>query len=133
MYERHIHERVESEIADAPPPEPAPLPGGHCGDRESRPSPVTVPFLSPWFQHSLHLSSRFLPPYPGSLHPSPGYFLPSALWLLPFGDAGRGDGGVLGHLVMPLPLLDTDTSTVRMEGKKCEEGGNQREIRRKSK
>jgi len=28
---------------------------------------------------------------------------------------GRRVGGVLGHPVMPLPLLDTDTSIVRRE------------------
>lgn len=107
-YEWRIHERAESATAAALPPEPAPHPAGHSGDQEIRPSPVIAPFPSPWCCRSLLLSSKHPPPSPGSLRPS-------ALWLLPLGADGRCVVGVLGHLAMPLPLLDTDTSTVRKE------------------
>lgn len=104
----HIRERAESETAAAPPPEPAPRHAGHRGDPEIHPSRVIAPFLSPWSRRPHPLSSRSPPPSPGSLHPS-------ALLLLPLGADGRRVGGVSGHLVMPLPPLDTDTSIVRME------------------
>lgn len=119
--EWRIHERVESATAAAPPPEPAPHPAGHSGDQEIRPSPVIAPFPSPWCCHSLLLSSKLPPPSPGSLRPS-------ALGLLPLGADGRCVVGVLGHLVMPLPLLDTDTSTVR-KGEVQERGREEDEER----
>ena len=66
-----------------------------------------------------HLPS---PPLPVPLSPpSPRSLHPSALWLLPLGADGRGVVGVLGHLVMPLLLLDTDTSIVRKEEEEEEE------------
>lgn len=83
---------------------------------------MTAPFLSPWSQCSLPLSSRSPPP---SL-PSPGSPCPSALWLLPLGADGRGVDGVSGHPVMPRPLLDTDTSIVRKEEEE-EEGETEKE------
>lgn len=78
---------------------------------------MIVPVVSPWYWQLLPLSSRSPPLSPLSppSPPSPGSLRPSALWLLPLGADGRGVGGVLGHLVMPLLLLDTDTSIVRKE------------------
>lgn len=106
--EWRIRERVESGTAAARPPVPVRHPAGRNGDQEIRPSPVSAPVLSPRCWALLPLSSKFPPPSPGSLHPS-------ALWLFPLGAEGRCVGGVLGHLVMPLPLLDIDTSIVREE------------------
>lgn len=105
--EWRIRGHVESATAAALPPEPARHRAGHRGDREILPSPVIAPSLFPSCLCPLLLSSMFPPPSPPSL----GSLHPSALWLP--GGGGRCDGGVLGHLVMPLPLLDTDTSISR--------------------
>lgn len=113
--EWRIRGRAVSATAAAPPPEPTRRRGGRSGVSEIRPlAAIAVDFLSPWFQLPLLLSAMFHPLSP----PSPESLHPSAPQLLPLDDDGRYDGydgEVLGHLVMPLLLLDTYTSTTFKE------------------
>lgn len=118
-----IRGRAVSATAAALPPGPARHRAAHSGDPEIRPWPATGALSpSPWWKLPLLLSAMFLhlpsPPSPGSLHLS-------APRLLPLDDEGRcdgRDGGVSGHLVMHLLLLDTDTSTTCKEEVKRQGG-----------